>query len=352
MYNFRVPVRTLKTLLVALLAIGALAPHMGAQQSLPFSLFERYLDALRQQSGIPGLSAAIAHNDRLVWDRAFGYQDVAAFETTRSDTPYPILDLSQTFSATVLLEQCLDLRSLELTDRVRRWHSQFTEENTTVGQLLSHAAPEGGFKYDTSRYATLTSVIEQCAQGRYGPLLAETVLNRLGMTDTVPGHDLADESPSRQFFSSGALDRYAAVLRRAATPYRVDSRGRPTRTDYPHASLSASTGVVSTARDLARFDTALDDLLESGTRQRAWEPSESMPTGLGWFVQRHNGERIVWHFGLARDAYSALYIKVPGRDLTLILLANSDGLAAPYNLSNGNLTVSVFAQLFLKLFVS
>jgi hypothetical protein len=60
----------------------------------------------------------------------------------------------------------------------------------------------------------------------------------------------------------------------------------------------------------------------------------------------------VWQFGVVRDAYSALYIKVPARNLTLILLANSDGLAAPYNLSNGDVTVSLFAQTFLKLFIN
>ena len=93
-------------------------------------------------------------------------------------------------------------------------------------------------------------------------------------------------------------------------------------------------------------------LLESSTLSRAWEPVGSLPTGLGWFVQRHNGERVVWHFGLARDAYSSLVVKVPGRGLTLILLANSDGLVGPpYNLADGNLSSNLFASLFLRLFV-
>ena len=137
-------------------------------------------------------------------------------------------------------------------------------------------------------------------------------------------------------------------------PLKVDSRGRPTRSSAPGGTLTASTGVVSTVRDLARFDAALGDgvLLESGTLSRAWEPVGAMPTGLGWFVQRHNGERVVWHFGLARDAYSSLIVKVPGRDLTLILLANSDGLAGPpYNLSDGSVSSNLFASLFLQLFV-
>jgi hypothetical protein len=47
---------------------------------------------------------------------------------------------------------------------------------------------------------------------------------------------------------------------------------------------------------------------------------------LGWFVASPKGERLIWHTGLWEGAYSALYLKAPDRGLTLILLANSDGL--------------------------
>ena len=347
--------RSLQASLVALLALATLCPSAGAQSSLPISLFERYVESLRQQAGIPGMSAAIVQSGRLVWDKGFGYQDVDGQVAAAADTPYPILDLSQTLASTILLQQCLDLRYLELTDPVRRWNPQFPDGSTTVAQLLSHAAPSGGFKYDPSRFAALTAAVEQCAGDRYPRVLAEEILERLGMRQSVPGADLSDgSSPNRQGFSSNALDRYSSVLRRQALPYKVDSRGRPTRSEAPRGTLSASTGIVSTVRDLARFDAALDDdvLLTAGTRSRAWEPAGSMPTGLGWFVQRHNGERVVWHFGLARDAYSSLMVKVPSRGLTLILLANSDGLAGPpYNLSDGSLSSNLFASLFLRLFV-
>jgi hypothetical protein len=75
------------------------------------------------------------------------------------------------------------------------------------------------------------------------------------------------------------------------------------------------------------------------------------PTGLGWFVQNYNGEQLVWHFGYAPDAYSSLILKVPSKRLTLILLANSDGLSADFNLSQGDVTASVFAVTFLRLFI-
>jgi len=65
-------------------------------------------------------------------------------------------------------------------------------------------------------------------------------------------------------------------------------------------------------------------------------------------VQYYRGERVVWHFGQIPDAYSALMVKLPERHLTFILLANSDRLTAPFPLSAGDITRSVFATLFLK----
>ena len=347
--------RTIKTLLVALVGLAVLGPSARAQGSLPISLFERYVEALRQQSGIPGMSAAILQNGRVVWDNGFGYQDVDAQIRASADTPYPVSDLTQTLSSTVVLQECLDNRYLQLSDRVSRWNPQFEDQSTTMAQLLSHSFASGGFKYDPDRFAALTGVADQCANTRYVRLVTEEIFNRLGMASSIPGADVLDlSSPHRRWIDASNLDRYDAVFRRQALPYKVDSRGRPTRSTLPSGTLSASTGVVSTVRDLARFDAALDDgtLLEARTRSVAWESYGGSPMGLGWFVYRHNGEHVVWHFGLARDAYSSLIVKVPGRNLTLILLANSDGIVGPpYNLSEGNLASNLFASLFLRLFV-
>lgn len=347
--------RTARIATIVLLALAALGQQTSAQ-SLTISLFERYLAALRVEARIPGLSAAIVQNGQVVWASGFGHQDVDSLVRAEPDTPYPVLDLSQTMGATLLLQQCLDLRHLEITDQVRRWVPEYGEPDTTVAHLLAHAAPGGGFRYDPSRFATLTAVVAQCASAQFPRLVSEEVLDRLGMVDSVPGLDLLDPSSSnRRGFSSDRLARYEAIGRRLAVPYRIDGRGSAVRSEHAAQALTASTGLVSTVRDLARFDAALGDggvLLQASTREMAWTPLGSMPTGLGWFVQSYNGERLVWHFGLAKDAYSSLVLKVPGRGLTLILLANSDGLSAPYALENGDVTASLFARLFLRLFVT
>ncbi len=341
--------------LITALALLTLGPPTEAQSSLPLSLFERYVESLRRQTGIPGLSAAIVQDGRLAWEKGFGYQDVGGLVAATPDTPYQISDLSQTMSATLLLHRCVERSHLDVSDQVRRWDPDSAADGTTVGQLLSHTTSAGEFRYDTVRFAALTPVLEQCAGAAYPKLVADQLLDPLGMSQSVPGSDLDDpSSPNRGLFSSGTLSRYSAVLGRKAVPYRLDGQGRPTRSDVSGDVLDASTGMVSTVRDLARFDAALDDggLLDATTRASAWRRVGSAPMGLGWFVQDERGERIVWHFGLDRGAYSSLVIKVPARHLTLILLANSDGLVGPpYDLSNGRLTSNLFASVFLSLFV-
>jgi CubicO group peptidase (beta-lactamase class C family) len=165
------------------------------------------------------------------------------------------------------------------------------------------------------------------------------------------GKDAADD-----WFDNGDYDRYRRVLDRLAVGYKVDTRGRSERTDLPATPMNAAGGLVSTVRDLVKFDNELDSerLILTETRDLAWTPAvnslgASTPTGLGWFVQTYHGEKIVWHFGLVPNAYSSLIIKLPARHLTYILLANSDRLSSPFKLEEGDVTVSVFATVFLRL---
>jgi CubicO group peptidase (beta-lactamase class C family) len=157
-------------------------------------------------------------------------------------------------------------------------------------------------------------------------------------------------------FDAARLSRYADILRRVAVPYRVISR-RPSRnTDLVPARLDFAQGVVTTALDLALFDIAYDSgFLAAETRllslSQAFANGRPLPTGLGWFVQAYNGEPIAWQFGVIEGGYSSLIVKVPNRKLTLILLANSDGLSAPFALEAGDVTTSLFARTFLKTFL-
>jgi CubicO group peptidase (beta-lactamase class C family) len=341
---------------IVLLCVLVSLPRGTSAQTPAFALFERYLESLRQQAGIPGLSAAILQDRRIVWERGFGLQDVENSVGATPSTPYVVGGLTETMSSALLL-QCVERGHLNLDTPIQRWTSAIPEPGATLRHVLAHASsgsPGASFRHDPSRYANLSTVVGDCAGLPYRKALAQAVLDRLAMFDSAPGLDVLQSD----LFDQASLDRYAGVIRRLAVPYRVDRSGRATRSDSPPRAFNAATGLVTTARDLARYDAALDDriLLRATSLGLAWSNVMSsggtaMPVGLGWFVQRYNNDRIVWHFGLLPDAYSSLILKATDRNLTLILLANSDGLSASFSLANGDVTTSLFATLFLRLFV-
>ena len=116
--------------------------------------------------------------------------------------------------------------------------------------------------------------------------------------------------------------------------------------------------MISTILDLERFDLAVKSgfVMQPEWRTLAFTPplnasGRPLPHGYGWFAQTYNGGPIVWQFGVSDNASSSMIISLPQRGLTLILLANSSGLARPFDLSAGDVTVSPFARLFLSIFV-
>ena len=64
----------------------------------------------------------------------------------------------------------------------------------------------------------------------------------------------------------------------------------------------------------------------------AWTPfvsngGQRLPYGLGWFVTDHHGLKLVWHSGQWGTGFSAMYVKVPEKHVSVVLLANSEALA-------------------------
>jgi CubicO group peptidase (beta-lactamase class C family)/pimeloyl-ACP methyl ester carboxylesterase len=357
--------RTSSHLLACLAAGAAVCVLSGTAVSTQdpqderLTLFGRYLDGLRRQVGIPGLSAVIVQDGRIVWERGFGFQDVERRIPAGADTPYRIASLTKTFSATLLLA-CVERGALDLDESIKGYTGGIPEAEATVRHVLAHQSagvPGREFRYDGNRFGALTTVVESCWTSPFRRVLADEILDRLSMQDSVPGHDLdSPDLSTADLFDERTLARYRRVLSRIAQPYRVNSRGRSTLATFPPRGINAAAGLVSTARDLAKYDRALDDhvLLRLETQELAWTPSrttlgQSTPYGLGWFVQTVDGERIVWHYGQWDASYSSLLLKVPARRIALILLANSDGLSAPFPMAAGDVRVSPFAAAFLRI---
>lgn len=341
----------------AVLAAVMLLSVAPRAQNLAFSLFERYLEALRLQAGIPGIASLVSQNGVTEWERGFGQRSIERNLPVLAGTPFPVGGVTQALSATLAL-QCVDGGKLDLDDAVSRWVPT-SSADLTLGLLLSHGVPGEGYRYDAPRFAQLTPVVEDCFERPIASVMAAEVLDRLAMRASVPGTDLVvPGNDARAAFDAQVLRRYADVLAEMAVPYRLDRAGRPVKGESSPAGLNASTGLVASVSDLGRFAAALNDnvLLDEATRNLAWTgrlsaAGKPTPGGLGWLVQTYRGEPVAWQFGALPEGYSSLMLILPRRRLVFALLANTDGLTTPFALANGDVTASPFAELFLRTFV-
>jgi len=213
-----------------------------------------------------------------------------------------------------------------------------------VRHHLTHTAqgePGAAYRYNGFLFGFLSLVAEAVSNKSFADLLVDNIIRPLGMTRTVPS---INDSIRRE------------VMADRAKYYKMGFGGDFVPSSYP-VKLSSSAGMISTVLDLAKFDVAMDRNLVVTQESKAamFTPTISnsgrpLPYGLGWFVQYHNDVKLVWHYGHAPKAYSSLILKVPAKALTLILLANSDGLSGPFRLGAGNVLRSPFAVAFLSLF--
>lgn len=346
---------------ISLLTIAALLlVHVPAHaDNLLFDRFRDYVESLRAQASIPGLSAAIVGQQDILWERSFGSQNIERSIAARTDTPFHLDGLTQLFTASLVL-RCVEDGRLSLDDRVGKFKPSSGDANATLRELLMHVsgAPDNQiFAYRPERLDPLTAAIRACTGDSFRETLAN-LLDRLAMRDSVPGPDVITLAPPAEGIPGAEVSRYATVLGRLATPYAVDQRGRAAAGQHGATRLTPGSGLISTVRDVAQFDLALrrgvllrPDTLAAAWRAAAGRDGRPLPHGVGWFVQTYNGEAVAWQLGVGEGASSSLMVTVPGRGLTLILLANSDGLVKPFALAAGDLTASPFGRLFLGLFV-
>ena len=359
---------------LVLVSVLALHPAMACQASYvgqkekpanqqtmeqQLATFETQAEELRRQLRIPGLSAVILKDQKVVWSKGFGFADQEKQIAATPDTLYHIASLTKTFAATLIM-QLVEQGKLDLNEPMSHYSSEYTDDSVRVKHLLSHTSegtPGDRYSYNGNRYNALTAVIEKKYGKSFRELLVRTFLDPLGMSESVPSHDVLDEPNSwAAVLGKENLRRYENNLTKMAVPYTLYGE-EVTRAGYPPKGVGAAAGLLSTVIDMAKYDAAIDAhrFLKPETQATAWTPfvsnsGQTLPHGLGWFAENYHGQKLIWHYGHWGTGFSATYLKVPDKNLSMILLANSEALSDPFY-RNGGIETNAFACSFLRLFV-
>jgi CubicO group peptidase (beta-lactamase class C family) len=314
--------------------------------------FPARLDALRVQLRIPGMSAAIVEGGEVVWAMGFGEADVRTGRPVTCATPFHLASLTKPFGATILM-QLVEEGLVGLDDPVSEYGVIILSSGVVrVRHLLTHTSeevPGSTYRYNGGRFSNLDQVILAASGRPFADLLVERILDPLLLHNTAP-----NPKDSSAFAFTG-MDRSRFVEKMAAG-YEV-SGSQVHAKDHP-GYFGTAAGLVASAEDMAAFSIAIDQgrFLSPETWQQVFTPAQSnsgetLPYGMGWFIQEYQGARLQWHYGYW-TTNSSLIVRAPDKGLTFVVLANTQTLSSPYGLgTDNNVLRSDVARLFVDGFV-
>ncbi|WP_281990177.1 serine hydrolase [Aquimarina aggregata] len=299
--------------------------------------FENELQSLQEFFHIPGIAVSVIEGDKTIYQNYLGYADVASQTKLDSTFVFPIASITKVFSG-VLMQKLVEEQKTSLDEPIQKYVPQINApDSILVKHVLSHTSQgEVGKRfYYSSRFGILTAILEKASGKSFDEYMRSEILEPLALKNT---HLLRDSVQVSQ-------DNL-----KIPTPYILDNGTEKGFVDYGYSS---SAGIVTDLNDLKVFNKAFDDntiISEKSKKLMFSGLNENLPYGYGVFSQQFNDLELIWGYG-QYDCYSSLWLKVPSKNITLLLLANNNLLSDPARLIYGDVTTSLFALSFLKNYI-
>jgi CubicO group peptidase (beta-lactamase class C family) len=349
-----------RALFVLLLACAAAAPAHA--QDPRVARLREYLTA---SAGLGQLNASvlIAERGTILADTGYGFANMELGVRNTPDTRFRVASVTKQFTAMAVAMLAADGK-LNIGDPITRYVDSLPPSwsGITIHHLLRHTSgisdyeewfggyttqaysdymsqahaplrilrdakarpldhePGTTFRYSNSAYIILGLVIERAAGMPYAEFLRTRIHEPLGMT-------LSDQDRSEEIIPNRAQ---GYRLRPGAFP-RAYLNGLA-RADYLNAVYQlmeppqADAGLITTARDLYRWDQALytDRLVERALIDSVFTPGIG-DYGYGWFV-RTGPDGITHDHSGGLPGFSCYIRRIPGTQRTIILLGNLERL--------------------------
>jgi D-alanyl-D-alanine carboxypeptidase len=317
----------------------------------------RWLEHQMRISKQPGCVMAIAHNGKLVLERAYGFANLKRGVALTPRHRFRVASHSKSFTAAGILK-LRERGRLQLDDPVGKHVSGLRTDvaNATLSQLLSHSAglirdgydsgqwvdrrpflteaeiradlekgltipANSRFKYSNHGFGLLGMTVAAVTGESYGRWIKREIVDAVGLKETLPDTPL----PRGTLFARG----HGSEL---PLGHRVIIPGENCTND-----LAAATGFVSTAADLVRFFSQLapearPSVLSSASRRemtrRQWRDEHSSLErwyGLGTISGSIGDWGWFGHSG-GFQGYITRTVVLPRQQLAISVLTNaSDG---------------------------
>lgn len=337
------------------LAARSSSAQVGRPTAEEVAALDEWVPAFMAENHVPGVLIALASGGEVVVSRSYGLADVELAVPVTDSTVFEIGSITKQFlSAAVML--LVEEGVLGLDDPIHRHLPELPSEwyGVTVRHLLTHTSgipdyeeigtydtyqfrltpeevvriahsrpmdfvPGNGWYYSNTGYFLLSRIVERVEGRPLNAVLASRIFEPLGMTQTRMANPEVI-IPNRA--SGYWVDKTGGLINRWATE--------------PSSTLGAG-GLLSSARDLARWDEALsgEALLTAASKEAMWTPvrlaggdlpavpggSDSLYYGFGWGVSPLGGLPAQHHSGQVAG-FVAFFARFPEQNVSVIMLTN------------------------------
>ena len=291
----------------------------------------------------PGAAVMVISDGQIVYQRGFGFANIAAGERVGTGSVFRLGSVSKQFTSTavmVLVEQ----GKLKLDDPVVDYLPGLTNfPGVTIRNLLTHTAgipdyyddvgPDDGilfnkdvvehlskmderqfapgeqFEYSNPAYEVLSHLIEVVSGMRFGAFMEKYVFQPAGMPTAVVLDSTQPEIPQRVYGYDCGTD--------------IELND-----DHYLNGIVGSGGVYATLGDMYAWDQALqgDAVLSPGMFAEAFTEArlnngDGTEYGLGWTIDTYKGHKRISHGG-SWVGFRAEYVRFPEQNLSVVVLSN------------------------------
>jgi len=329
--------------------------HAASAQDLG-SRIHAYLGAQVEENGIPGVTAAVVRDGRVIYEGAFGVRRLGGDAKLTPDHVFHFASVSKPFVATAIV-QLAEEGKLELDDHVTKHLPYFRladdrYRSITIRQMLNHTsgmvdvedyewgspqydqgaaerwvrematdgmlwAPGAGRRYSNKAFDALGDVIAKISGMSFEEYVQTRILDPIGM-------DLSS-------FVYPDIEEDQRTTGHVGTPARVSDVYPYNRRHAPSSTLNSSvTQMVNWMLvNLNRGELRGTRILRSESYDLLWEATtetggDGARVGLSWFLSEFQGHRTVGHGG-GDTGFRSYILLMPDDGIGVVVASNWSG---------------------------
>ena len=286
--------------------------------------------------------ALVFHKNEVILNKGYGFSDMATQTLNTPDTRFPLLSITKTFTATIILK-LQDENKLSVNDNLTKYFPGYPNgTKITIHHLLTHSSgihnytddvgtedsaivnhpvskervvsqfrdkpmdfpPGKYYSYNNSGFFLLGLIIEKVTGKPYETIVKEYILDPLEMTQS--GFDFINLPITIK------AQGYEFWNKEKAIPYN----------HYDSTYAYAAGSIYSTTTDMLKWAKAVStkQILTTKTWELAFK-TKIQNYGYGWQTGQFFGKKYVRHSG-GYPGYMSEFIYYPDENLFIILLNN------------------------------